>query len=80
VLSTSAVTVGVLRGVADKHWASDNILGGLVGGAVGFGLPYLLHYGDGRHEGFVTGLLQRKLLVAPLMSDEVWGVGVSGYL
>ncbi|HKY39661.1 MAG TPA: phosphatase PAP2 family protein [Polyangiaceae bacterium] len=80
VLSASAVTVGVLRGVADKHWASDNILGGLVGGAIGFGLPYLLHYRYGHREGFAAGRLGSRLVVAPLVSDDVWGVGVSGFL
>lgn len=80
VLSTSAVTVGVLRGVADKHWASDNIAGGLLGGAVGFGLPYLLHYSTGRREPWGASLLPRGMALAPLMSDQVWGVGVSGWL
>jgi membrane-associated phospholipid phosphatase len=80
VLSASTVAVGVLRGVADKHWASDNILGGLVGGGIGFGLPYLLHYRHGPREGFATGLLPRNLVLAPLVSDDVWGVGVSGFL
>ena len=44
LLSASAVGVGVLRIVADRHWLSDVIAGHLVGGAIGFGLPWLLHY------------------------------------
>jgi len=30
--------------VADRDWISDVIVGHLVGGAIGFGLPWLLHY------------------------------------
>jgi membrane-associated phospholipid phosphatase len=44
LLSASAVAVGVLRLAADRHWVSDVIVGHLVGAAVGFGLPWLLHY------------------------------------
>ena len=43
-LLAGSVTVGVLRIVADKHWFSDVIVGHLVGGSIGFGLPWLLHY------------------------------------
>jgi membrane-associated phospholipid phosphatase len=44
LLSASAVGVGVLRIVADRHWVTDVIAGHLVGGGIGFGLPWLLHY------------------------------------
>ena len=46
VLSASAVTVGIMRMMADRHWISDVVVGHLVGGGVGFGLPWLLHYQD----------------------------------
>jgi len=44
LLSVSAVGVGVLRIVADRHWVTDVIAGHLVGGGIGFSLPWLLHY------------------------------------
>jgi hypothetical protein len=44
VLLTGAATVGVARIVNDKHWISDVLVGWAVGGAIGFGLPYALHY------------------------------------
>ena len=44
VLSAGAVTVGVLRMMADRHWVSDVVVGHAVGGGIGFGLPWLLHY------------------------------------
>lgn len=43
-LLSGSVAVGILRIVADKHWASDVLVGHLIGGSVGFGLPWLLHY------------------------------------
>jgi membrane-associated phospholipid phosphatase len=44
VMVTTALTVGMLRVVADKHWLSDTVPAWLLGGGIGFGLPYLLHY------------------------------------
>lgn len=38
-----AATVGYLRIGADKHWFSDVATGAVMGGAIGVGLPYLLH-------------------------------------
>lgn len=42
---TTATAVMLLRVVADKHWATDSLVGAALGLGVGFGLPYLLHYG-----------------------------------
>ena len=44
VMVASALAVGTLRIVADRHWLSDTVPSWLVGGAIGFGMPYLLHY------------------------------------
>ncbi len=44
VLVTAALTVGTLRFVSDKHWLTDTVPSWLLGGAIGFGMPYLLHY------------------------------------
>jgi membrane-associated phospholipid phosphatase len=41
-LSAAALT-GWLRVAADRHYASDVLTGALVGSAVGFAVPYLLH-------------------------------------
>lgn len=42
--SAVATASGVLRLVADVHFVSDVIAGALLGFAVGYGLPVLLHY------------------------------------
>lgn len=41
----SATATGALRVVADKHYASDVIIGAVLGFGIGWGLPNLLHYG-----------------------------------
>lgn len=38
-----AASVGYLRIGADKHWFTDVATGAVVGGAIGVGMPYLLH-------------------------------------
>lgn len=44
----AAATTGWLRVAADRHYASDVLTGALVGSAVGFAVPYLLHRRRGR--------------------------------
>jgi len=46
MIGVSAVT-GVSRMVADRHWASDVLVGWSVGAFSGYVLPSLLHYGFG---------------------------------
>jgi membrane-associated phospholipid phosphatase len=41
-----AAFIGYLRIAADKHYATDVLTGALVGGAVGFAVPYLFHRPD----------------------------------
>ena len=38
-----AMATGVLRISADMHWATDVVVGSVVGSAIGVGLPLLLH-------------------------------------
>jgi membrane-associated phospholipid phosphatase len=39
----SAATVGVMRMVADDHWATDVVGSGALGVLFGWGMPYLMH-------------------------------------
>ncbi|RYE83573.1 MAG: phosphatase PAP2 family protein [Myxococcales bacterium] len=41
---TAAAATATLRVVGDKHYASDVIVGSAVGAAMGFAVPYFLHY------------------------------------
>ena len=38
-----AVTTGVLRMVADKHYLTDVLTGALLGGLIGWGVPFFFH-------------------------------------
>jgi membrane-associated phospholipid phosphatase len=51
LMLTGSTTNGILRIVADRHWVSDVVAGALLGGALGYGLPTLLHY---RYDGPLT--------------------------
>ena len=41
---TAAAATATLRVVGDKHYASDVIVGSIVGAAMGWAVPYFLHY------------------------------------
>lgn len=43
-----AAATGMLRIVGDMHYATDVLTGALVGTLVGFGVPWLLHYRQGK--------------------------------
>ena len=42
---TLAASTGTLRVLGDRHYASDVVVGAVVGFAVGYGVPTLFHYG-----------------------------------
>ncbi|HEX3594431.1 MAG TPA: phosphatase PAP2 family protein [Polyangiaceae bacterium] len=62
-----ATTGGYLRIAADKHYASDVVTGAIVGGAVGFAVPYFEHKPAPLHA-----------QVSPMPVHEGAGVMVSG--
>jgi hypothetical protein len=45
LMISNTLVIGTLRMVADKHWLSDTVPAWVLGGSIGFGLPWLLHYG-----------------------------------
>jgi hypothetical protein len=47
VMIGNSIATGMLRLVADMHWASDVVTGWVVGGFSGYVLPAALHYGFG---------------------------------
>lgn len=40
----SDATVGILRIATDSHWASDELVGGVAGALLGWGIPYVMHF------------------------------------
>jgi membrane-associated phospholipid phosphatase len=69
----AATTVGVLRIVSDDHWASDILAGELLGTAIGWGIPTLMHFH--RHAGPPPGAAVTPIAL-PLQRGG--GLGVTG--
>jgi membrane-associated phospholipid phosphatase len=79
LMTVATVATAVTRIMADRHYASDALIGGAIGFGSGYGLPWLLHYRYGprlvdREEGGV------KATVIPLLSPHAAGVGLVGLL
>jgi membrane-associated phospholipid phosphatase len=76
----ASATTGVARVVADRHWATDVLLGWGFGAASGYVLPSLLHYGftKGRPVGElrVAGLY---MVPVPQTYPSGAGLGVAGF-
>ena|GEM_PF-677339 len=79
----------VLRVAADKHWATDTLLGATTGLLSGYLFPYLTHYqGEvhwpGMYDDELDGSLVLEGLVGPLYSERslglTGGVGLSARL
>lgn len=68
-----ATTTGVMRIVADKHYASDVLLGAGVGLFSGWLLPELLHY-----RGEADSRDGRTWMISPNFGPDFAGAGVSG--
>jgi hypothetical protein len=71
----SATATGFLRVVADKHYTSDVMLGSLMGFAIGYAMPMLMHY---RKFNDVPTKAQHKTFYAlapiPYVTDRTAGV------
>lgn len=75
---TLAGAASLMRVVADKHWLSDTLVGGLTGLLSGYALPYLLHYqGDAHWAGKGDGELDGSLTLS-LLGGTIWGEGRAG--
>ncbi len=74
MLGVSATT-GVTRIMADRHWASDVVLGWGIGALSGYVLPSLLHYGFG-HDGPVGAVDVAGLRLVPVPQAYARGAGL----
>jgi membrane-associated phospholipid phosphatase len=70
----AASTSGVLRVSSDNHYASDVILGSMIGFFGGYALPSLLHYG------FTSGKQSPSASVLPTFRSNALGSPVSAVL
>jgi len=73
---TGAAAVGTLRIVADDHWASDILVGGVLGTAFGWGIPVLMHLNG--HSASSGGLAAHLAPIA-IPVNRGGGAGVAGW-
>lgn len=78
VMGASVLTVGSMRLMSDRHWASDVIAGLLVGGGIGVGLPWFLHYSKRGPEPLGSGLLPPTMAIVPTLNDGQPGLAAIG--
>ncbi|HYP98986.1 MAG TPA: phosphatase PAP2 family protein [Polyangiaceae bacterium] len=70
---TLAATTGTLRVVGDRHYATDVLVGAVIGFGVGYGLPMLLHYGSPTNDAAQassTQPLERVVPLGPMISGS----------
>ena len=73
--SAVALTAGALRLVADKHYATDVVVGATIGFLSGYGLPIVLHYRSGPNP---SGALGERTVVVPAAIGEGFGLTALG--
>jgi membrane-associated phospholipid phosphatase len=79
IMSGIAIVTGVTRIVADRHWASDVVIGWGVGAVSGYVLPSWLHYGFGGGRAFGQFSISNVLFTpVPQAYSDGGGLGVAG--
>jgi len=69
----------VARVTADRHYASDDLVGIAVGFGTGYGLPWLLHYRHGASASVASGSdAPRSLTLVPLAGSTHGGLALAG--
>ena len=77
VMVSLATTTGVMRMVADRHYASDVLIGTTIGIINGYVLPSWLHYGFGDSKKRVSTVIQTSFgYVAPVPQIYQGGAGL----
>ena len=78
LLGASTLTVGTMRLMSDRHWASDVLFGLVIGGGIGLGLPWLLHYGERGPEPLGSGFLPGNVAIIPTFDQGRLGLAAIG--
>jgi membrane-associated phospholipid phosphatase len=74
ILFAGASTTGMLRIVADQHWATDVAAGALLGTGLGYAIPWGLHY----TRALRPKALPKNTMLAPLADHDRLGVALLG--
>jgi len=80
LLGASTLTVGTMRLMSDRHWASDVVVGLAVGAGVGLGLPWFLHYSKRGPEPLGSGFLPRNVALVPTYEEGRFGLAAMGWM
>jgi membrane-associated phospholipid phosphatase len=79
-LASTTVAIGAMRVAADKHWLTDVVSGLALGTGVGIGVPYFLHYGNGRIRPLGGSLLPSNVALFPSFDGDGFGLSLGGWL
>ena len=79
-LASSTVVIGGMRIAADKHWFTDVMTGMALGAGIGIGVPYFLHYGNGRTAPLGAGLLPKNVALFPSFDSDSFGLSLAGWM
>jgi membrane-associated phospholipid phosphatase len=78
----SDLAIGVMRIMADRHWASDQLAGAAMGTLIGWGVPYVMHIRSHAPEATKgsSGLPARTALVipVPVLTNHGGGLSLTG--
>jgi membrane-associated phospholipid phosphatase len=75
LMSAATVATAVTRVMSDRHYATDSIVGAVLGFGAGYGVPWLLHYRAGLATGAGAGAATRPVLL-PIASGSGLGLGL----
>jgi len=74
----SNLTIGVFRIVSDNHWVSDQIVGGALGGLIGWLVPFAMHLHGHTQVVSDDGRPTALVLPMPIVLDRGGGMGLTG--
>ncbi len=74
---TASATVAVFRIMSDNHWATDQIVGAAIGGALGWGIPYMMHL-HGHKASADAKPPSAMFLPVPVAFERGGGAGLAG--
>jgi membrane-associated phospholipid phosphatase len=81
----SNVTLAVFRIMSDNHWATDQIAGLAIGGLIGWGVPYVMHFrghargpSENRTPAAPSNATGLMLMPMPIALNHGAGLGVTG--
>jgi len=76
----ATLATATTRIMADRHYATDDLVGIAIGFGSGYGLPWLLHYRQGNPNGHTEATGPSAVTVAPFHAKGTLGLSLVGFL